>query len=264
MAEEAETRTTAFQWSESDRRQANVEQILAEKRTSLGDGRDFQGHPLATVLQNKESTGTNPLSLEEMFTLKQVFTGDEPEKVTFEVPMAYDRVTNLGSLTLHIDAWGKITVEGFDVRQMDCRRATNGDCLLVWNTIFESPGKHALQLALNLPETLPGNPEWRGPPLAFTVTNLCQFAIASASFEAVAGATFHARLPEKNATYSIDCNLPDGTHLKTLTGDTMNGEFKITWDLKDDHGQRMTNEFFNSVVHLKLTDSGRTQTLQGP
>lgn len=263
-ADENETRATQFQWSESDRRQANVDQILAEKRASLGKGPDFHGQSLSAVLRNEKTAGTNKLSFEEMLTLKPVLTGNEPDKITFEVPMAYETVTNLGSLALCIDAFGKATDEGFNVQQMECSRDTNGDCRLMWNTIFESPGQHALQLVLELHDELPGNPDLAGPPLACSVSNLCQFAIASANFEPGVIATFHARLPEQNANYSIDCNLPDGTHVKTLTGSTSNGELKLAWDLKDDHEVLMTNEEFNTVVHIKLTDSGRSQTLQGP
>jgi hypothetical protein len=75
---------------------------------------------------------------------------------------------------------------------------------------------------------------------------------------------FHARLPEKNGIFSIECVTTNGAHLKTLSGSTTNGEFNVVWNLKDDHGHRLNGETFNSIVHLTLPDSGRTQTLRGP
>jgi len=112
-----------------------------------------------------------------------------------------------------------------------------------------------------------------GPPIigsrspqiaAITTTNLCQFSLDSATYSVERGATFHARLPETNGLYTIECVTLNGEHLATLTGSTTNGEFKTIWNLEDTHGQRLTGETFNSIVYLTLPDSGRTQTLKGP
>jgi hypothetical protein len=34
--------------------------------------------------------------------------------------------------------------------------------------------------------------------------------------------------------------------------------------LMDQHGRKLADESFNTVFHLKLPESGRTQTLRGP
>ena len=103
-----------------------------------------------------------------------------------------------------------------------------------------------------------------GPLLPFVITNLCQFSLTSAHFDQDTGATFHAKLPEANGNFTIELNTTNGTRLKTITGSTTNGVIKVHWDLIDEHGQRFTNDFFNSVFHIELPDSGRTQTLKGP
>jgi len=147
---------------------------------------------------------------------------------------------------------------------MECNRASNGDCLLVWSTIYESPGKHALQASLFLTDHQADKPDISGPFLPFVVSNLCQFSTSSAHFDQDTGATWRARLPEPNASYSIELNTTNGTRLKTMAGGTFNGVIKVHWDLTDDHGQRFTNDEFKSVFHLTFPDSGRTQTLKGP
>jgi hypothetical protein len=104
----------------------------------------------------------------------------------------------------------------------------------------------------------------RGPAISVVTSNLCQFSLDSANYDVELGATFHARLPEANGLYTIDCVSTTGEHLKTLSGSTTNGEFKKIWNLVDDHSHRLNGETFNSIVHITLPDSGRTQTLKGP
>jgi hypothetical protein len=143
-------------------------------------------------------------------------------------------------------------------------RAANGDCLLIWHTIYDPPGPHALQVEWTFTDPNSAESWGRGPALSITTSNLCQFSIDSAIYDVDRGATFHARLPETNGLYTIECVSTNGEHLKTLTGSTTNGEFKTIWNLVDDHGSRLHGETFNSVVHITLPDSGRTQTLRGP
>ena len=261
-----EEREATWLWRHTDKRQAEVEKLLnAPALTNVPDVK-FQGRPLSKSLRNPSAAGANKLSLAEMLTLKQVITGEEPETVTFELPVAYNATTNLGDLCLMIDPnYDAADEEGSGAKQTECNRAANGNCLLVWNTIYESPGKHALQAAffLKRPEE-PEKPDAVGPFLPFVVSNLCQFSLGSATYDVQRGATFHVRLPETNGLYTIECVSTNGEHLKTLTGNTTNGEFKVIWNLVDDHGHRLTGETFNSIVHVTLPGSGRSQTLKGP
>ncbi len=56
----------------------------------------------------------------------------------------------------------------------------------------------------------------------------------------------------------------DGQPLKTISGSTTNGLLAERWDLIDEQGRRFTNNFFDSVFHITLPDSGRSQTMKGP
>jgi hypothetical protein len=258
-------REAVWLWVHTDKRQTGVGKLLQNAVLSTTPDKIVQRRPLSQLLRNLSTTGTNTISIAEMLTLKQVITGDEPETVTFELPVAYDSVTNLGNFGLMLDPnYQTDDEEGNGPQVEEMSRATNGDCLLVWHTIYESFGKHALQATLYLNESGKDEPDVSGPFLPWDVTNLCQFSVSSATYDVDHGALFRGRLPESNGLYAIECVTTNGEHLKTLTGTTTNGQFKVVWDLVDDHGHRLGGETFNSIVHITLPDSGRTQNLRGP
>jgi hypothetical protein len=136
----------------------------------------------------------------------------------------------------------------------------------LWNTIYESPGSHALQAGLLLEHAPQGSldQDINGPVTTFVVSNLCQFSVGSAYFKPEFGATLRARLPEANGRYRAEMKLPSGEVLKTLSGSTSNGVIKVYWDLIDEHGKLCTNQSYESLFHIILPDSGRSQTLKGP
>jgi len=220
------------------------------------------GRRLSQVLSNRPAT--NGLALRDLLTLQPVVTGEEPEQVAFDLPIKYEALTNVGNLVLCIDRYGPDYEEGWAVGHSDCVRATNGDCRLVWSTIYECPGPHALAAALGLNEPGPNEAEWFGPVLPVAVSNLCQFTPESATFDPGLGATFYARLPESNGTYNIDLKTPTGQLVRTLSGSTTNSFIKAHWDLMDDQGRRCTNNAYDSIVHITLPGSGQSQTLRGP
>ena len=55
----------------------------------------YGGQPLSQFLRH----GTNQISLDAMLTLKQVVTGDEPEVVTYQLPISYDALESIRSPT---------------------------------------------------------------------------------------------------------------------------------------------------------------------
>ena len=165
----------------------------------------------------------------------------EPELATFELALSYDVLTNIGSLHLLIDpTTDEDSDEGCNVGQLEYTRATNGNCRLAWNTIFEPPGLHALQSCLVLKEGWQPK-EVEGPICRFVVSNLCQFSLSSAYLDPDKGATLHAQLLETNATYSVQIKVPGGNLVKTIEGSTTNGILKVFWDLTDDQGRLCTN-----------------------
>jgi hypothetical protein len=252
-------------WEISPQRLDRVEKILAAKWNPDSNNPTIQGRPLTDAIRNQNDASAAKLSLAELLTPKQVITGGEPEDLTFEVPVSYDVITNVGDLVLLVDAeMDEPMIPDTGGRIQDLSRAPNGNCRLVWHTIFDPPGKHAVQTQLIHTDSRGAEYCGKSPAIAVTTSNLCQFSLDSSTYDAELGATFHARLPEKNGSYVIECVTTNGTHLATLTGSTTNGEFKTVWNLVDDHGHRLTGETFNSIVHITLPNSGRTQTLRGP
>ena len=253
------------EWTQSLSRQSRVATILATNWSDPPEGPTFKGQSVPSLIGNISVTGTNRLSLCALLTPKQIITGKEPEDITFEFPISYDAITNGNILFVNVDGdpaeeW-KLDSGG---KVYDRERATNGDYLLVWHAIYDPPGRHAVQTYLVLMDDREGRMYMNGPPVAVTTTNLCQFSLDCVNYDVDVGARFHARLPEKNGHFAIECVTTNGAHLTTLTGVTTNGEFNVVWNLVDDHGQRLHGETFNSIVHITLPDSGRTQTMRGP
>ena len=267
QTEHDEVERADFEWSMTAEKQLQAEKLLATKAATSIEPQ-YRGRPLAEALGNKSVLGTNALKIGDLLTLKQVLTGAEPEILTFDVAMSYDVLTNLGHLALLVDPIknGKF-FDGHDsqARWIEGHRAANGNFLLVWNTTYEAPGLHALQLALAWNDRSSDEGSFTtGPAAPFMVSNLCQFSTSSAYFKPELGPTLRAKLPEPNATYSLEITSPNGELLKTITGSTSNGLITIHWDLVDERGRCCTNSSFDTVVHLKLRDSGRSQTLKGP
>jgi len=260
-----EQREAEEDWEQSPLRQARTAKILATKWLADPDDVTYQGRRLSDGIHNDNFLDTNHISLADLLTPRQIITGKEPEELTFEIPVNYDIATNHGGLTLLADANPEeIESEDSGAKIQESARATNNDCLLIWHTIFDPPGPHAVQVELFWTTEKGGYFVGKGGAISVTTSNLCQFSIDSATYDVDLGARFHARLPEKNGKFSIECHTTNGAHLTTLSGSTTNGEFNIVWNLVDDHGRRLHGETFNSIVHITLPDSGRSQTLKGP
>ena len=246
------------------RRRETVEELLTLKPPARGSEPTWQGRPLSKVLGDNQAK--NNSTLDELLTARQIITGQEPEITTFEVPVSFDIVTNIGRLNLLVDA------EAADLSTSDgeelpaCTRATNGHCLLAWNTGSDAPGPHALQAQLLYAEGKARNRrsiEVTGPVVPFFSTNICQFFPDRCELTP-RGAILYARLPESNGVYAVELKSPGGTHLTTITGATSNGVIEIHWDLVDDRGQKYTNSSLGSVFHVTLPASGHRQIQRGP
>jgi hypothetical protein len=287
-------------WAEAEReregeRQATVQKLLAEAAglaaeresvRSVTKDPPYQGRPLSELLRNNGTVGINSLSLGEMLTVRQVFTGNGSDTAVFEVPVSYDAATNIGYLHLVVDGGLDASTQGEEGDRQTWERATNGNCLLGWITTYDPPGRHAIQaefIAGGMERVVVTKPDGtpfvdyterepkkgetvvraKGPAVAYLSTNVCQFSSAYDHFDA-RGATLYAKLPESNGIYRIELGTPQGTHLKTLTGTTSNGVIKVHWDLIDDQGHPFTNTEFNSTFNVTLPDSGRSQKITGP
>ncbi len=254
------------EWRQSPLRQARVKDILATKWSSEAEKMTYEGKPLGEAIRNRNVAGTEQLSLAELLTPRQIITGHEPEDFTFEFPVSYDAITNLGFLLL-LDADldpGSMFASDSGAQMQERVRATNGNCRLVWHSIFDPPGQHALQVQISGTERSGAEFWLKGPAISVVSSNLCQFSLASAYFEPESGATLQARVPEPHCHFTVELRTTNGIPLKTITGSTSNGTIKVHWGLLDERGNRCTNEAFGSVFHITLPESGRSQTLNGP
>ena len=51
----------------------------------------------------KAALGTNVAQSSNPLTLQQVITGQEPDIASFQVPISYNTITNIGNLSLNVD-----------------------------------------------------------------------------------------------------------------------------------------------------------------
>jgi hypothetical protein len=239
--------------NETDWRTQYTTSGVWDPTNSVYDDIDLSGDGL--VGRIKKALGMNPFDTSNPLTATQIVTGEEPEIATFEVPINYDVVTNIGTLRLSVD--GSQSGEF-----QECDRATNGNCLLEWNTTFDSPGQHYFQVQL----TLNGNRGSEGatpdPTIltgvgmlgSFNSTNICQFDPFYSEYDD-SGATLYAKTPAcPDADYTIELQTTSGAHIKTITGSTSSGAINETWDLTDDNGNTVTNEEVNAVFNVTLLD----------
>jgi hypothetical protein len=247
-----------------ERTLAKLEALYAKPPPRRTTEATYQGRPLSKLLRNREASGTNQLALHELLTLKPIATGKEPDFATFEVPIRYDVLTNLGKLHLLVDVDPEEEDAGGEGGEFQgCERATNGNCLLVWNSTYDPPGKHFLQAHLLCTEKQEDTVEAKGPITPFFSSNVFQLSSFFGHFDH-RGAFFSAKLAESNGLYSIELSSPAGEHVKTITGSTTNGVIDVQWDLTGDHGERYTNDSFQCAFRVTLPGSGRSQTLKGP
>ena len=258
-------------------RQATLKKLLTDpknQRSTWGGDNSgapepvYGGQPLSKFLR----LGTNDVSLDAMLTLRQVVTGEEPEVVTYQLPISYDALESIrsptnafphGRLMLLMDCDPDDSFRN-DPELNEISRATNGECLLAWNTAFERPGQHAMQAFLEINLGWDKGLAIKGPVKPFFSSNLCQFIPASTLWDDTGAYIDACRLVESNAVYSIEITTKSGAHLKTFNGRATNGIIHADWDLLDDHGQKYTNHSFVSFFHITLPGSGRSQTLRQP
>jgi hypothetical protein len=253
------------QWERTARRQRKAELLLKASRPSSPSDVVYRKGSLSQTLANLPATATNKPILLDLLSLEQVVTGEEPETVTFELPIKYDALTNVGNLGLLVDPVGDDDSDEVpEACHYELRRATNGNCRMAWSTIYETPGKHALAAVLELNSPERSREGIMGPCTAFLVTNLCQFSLSSAHFDRKRGADFRIRIPEPNGGYAVTMKSPEGKNLRTITGSADDYLIYVHWDLKDETGKLCTNDSFDSVVEINLPASGRSQRMKGP
>lgn len=231
---------------------------------------NFRGQPLTKFLRNEPFSGGKEATLDELFGLQQVITGEEPELVTYHLPIGYDvlaairhpaaeRPFDTGSLMLLMDSPPDGVL--YEPKLNALKRATNGGCLLTWNTTYQRPGAHAMQALFIAQTGVHKQLLVRGPIKPYFSSNLCRFFLKGSLFSD-AVAYMDARVVESNALFNIEIKTPSGTILRTVSGRTTNGLIRAEWDLRDGQGIRYTNNSFEAVFQITLPDSGRSQAVR--
>jgi len=197
--------------------------------------------------------------------LRRVAREGDADIATFELPICYAALTNIGTLRLLCDA-GPGEKAGNEVLIQECQRATNGNCLLLWNTSFDPPGQHFLQAEFALSQRDGSSREdkqlkqvtpLRGPLFSFVSTNVIQFFPHADSYTDH-GAFFRAKLAQPVGSYSLKLTTISGQHIHTITGSTTNGIAEVYWDLLYDGGKGYTDESFNSTWTVTFPDHSKT------
>ena len=134
-------RESEAEWNQSLLRQLRVAKILATNWSPNMEGMLLDGRPAREVIRNANIV-SNQFSLAELLTPRQVITGNEPEDLTFELPVSYDAVTNRGFFLLldaDMDPQALFAPDS-GAKMQERNRAASGNCLLVWHAIYDPPG----------------------------------------------------------------------------------------------------------------------------
>jgi hypothetical protein len=244
----------ARQREEADRR-ATVQRLLAAPAAGSGPEPTVRGRPLSELLRNPATAGESKPNLREMLTLRAVGGQEDPGIAAFELPISYAALTNLSLLRLLVDTEPGREARGARGEFQECARATNGNCLLLWNTLYDPPGQHALLAHLQYDRRgRDDSADLTGPVLPFVSSNVFYFDDPMAAEFGPKGAFLSARLAGTNATYSIELKSPTGEHITTLRGTSTNGLIRAHWDLVDDQGRKYTNESIETTWQVTLTE----------
>jgi hypothetical protein len=226
--------------NETDWQNPQTDSGVLDSTNSDYDNIDLSDNGLAGRI--KKALGINPFNASNPLTPTQIVTGEEPDVATFEVPVSYNLITNIGQLDLLVD--------GVAAQFQECDQATNGMCLLKWNTTFDAPGQHYITAQLTLNGTLsvgdnngpdPTVLDGSGALTGFYSTNVCQFNPVYTEYDTNSGGLLYAKLPEPDADYTIELKTTNGVHIKTITGSTSTGEINELWNLTDDNENTYTN-----------------------
>lgn len=224
---------------------------IYDATNAVYDDIDLSGNGL--VGRIKKAFGLDALEAGNPLTLTQVITDDEPQFVTFEVPLPYDTLTNAGSLQLDMN--------GVEATLQSCYPATNGHCLLSWNTAYDPFGLHYLQVRFRLTGSEYGASVLSGVGsiAPFDSTNVLRFFEGDSLFGDT-GAYLDAKLAVPNATYAIELYDPStapATLIKTITNSTANGLIREDWDLTCQDGTNVfAGDEVDAVFNVTLRAAG--------
>lgn len=201
----------------------------------------------------KAALGINPLDPNNPLVLEPVTNADI---ATFEIPVNYNILTNSGYLELLFNG-ACVSLEGIT-------NAADGNTLLNWNTTYEPPGQHFVQVQFGLNQ---GGDDTLinvggGPLTPYYSDNVLQFFESDSYFD-TNGAYLDAQLPELDANYVIslyDTSTNPETLITAITNSTSNGMIQEDWnDTYADGVTPFTGNSVDAVYDVTLLDSGFEQ-----
>jgi hypothetical protein len=219
------------------------------------DDVDLSGNGL--VGRIKKALGLDPLDPQNSLALRQVSAPDEFGVVSFELPISRDALANIANLNLNLN--------GVDVTLEAVGRATNGNALLNWNTLYDPPGLNYIQarIALNNADDDAAIISGLGTFTPFYSGNVVQFFESDALYDDT-GAFLDAQLPVQNASYTIhlyDHTTTPPTLLTAITNFTSNGMIQEDWNLATDGGGSYGGSDFDAEFDVTLLDSNTSEAI---
>ena len=211
------------------------------------DNVDLSGNGM--VGRIKDALGLDPTNTANPLILIQVITGDEPDTVTFKLPINYVTLTNIGLIHLKLNG---VTAE-FDT----VSAAPDGNTLLSWAAIYDVPAQYLVQAQMQI--NITGNElttlTCAGVPMPFINDNNLQFFFSDSFFDDK-GAYLDAQLPEQSASYTIqlyDPSTTPETFIKGITNSTSSGMIQEDWNLTYDDGvTTFSGSSVDAVYDVKL------------
>jgi hypothetical protein len=234
----------------TDLNNAMTDGVTNDTYNAAYDDVDLSGNGL--VGRIKKALGLDPLSTGNPLTLNQVALDEEWGIITYELPISYSILTNIGGLNL--------TMNGVDVTLEDIGPGTNGNTLLNWNSLYDPPGQHYVQARITVTEAADDQSITAafGKIAPCYSDNVVRFFESDAMFDN-GGAFLDAQLPVQNADYVIriyDSATAPPIILKSLTNSTSNGMIQEDWDLSmDGNSNTFAGTSFTASFDVTLLDS---------
>ena len=125
--------------TETDWHSAYTVTGVYDPTNSLYDDVDLSGDGL--VGRIKKALGMQPFDTGNPLTLTPA-PSPGPNRIAFVVPISFDVLAGIGNFSLRLD--------GRPVPFLRWDQDTSGGCLLTWDTTYELPGDHCLQVELHL------------------------------------------------------------------------------------------------------------------
>ncbi|HEX7861393.1 MAG TPA: hypothetical protein VF773_13755 [Verrucomicrobiae bacterium] len=257
-----------WHWRSTTERQSRAQKSTANLRVSHHEP-TLNNKPLGEIL--KSPSAPIPKSISDLMSLKAITTGREPETVTFELPIHYESLCRHATISLLVDPV-QDPDSGPDsmASEITAAAAPNGNTLLIWSALYEAPGPHTLQIALDLndAESFDGGYEKNsetilGPTTTVTNSNLLQLAPPFDSPSTPNNVTVRAQTVEPNAHCRAQFFSRNGKLLKTIETSTADHLLTIDWNHKTESGEDWPLTF-RTTLELTLPDSKRSQTLRLP